>query len=813
MGVVLTWLRLELRRRWRSLAALALLVAFATATVLASVAGARRGATAVDRLYAETLPATLTVLPNQPHFDWARIRALPEVAALTTFPVSGFGVQGVPPADSAGSFPPGDDEGLRTIEVPRVLEGRLPDPRRADEVVVGSQYRQRYGKGVGDRLVLMLMTPEQAAREDYDSSAEEPAGPRITVTIVGVIRSAWYSEDVGQSPGVLSSPALYRTYPTNFVDPDKGYINALVRLKNGVADEARFRADLARVTGRNNIDVWNNYEKFGGNALRATTFEAACLLAFGLAALAAAIVLVGQSVARYTAATVSDLRVLRAVGLSPRQALASAAAGPFLAAVVGATAGVAGAAAASMWMPIGAAALREPDPGLDLDWLVLGTGWLLTSALVLAGSAAAAALFLSAGATAGRRSAVALLASRMGLPVPMVVGARFALEPGSGRAAVPVRPALVGAVAGVLGVLAAFTFSAGVKDAAANPVRFGRTHQLEAYLGFNGEDFVPAPAVLSAVFAAVAGDPAVQSVEDARSGVAESAGRTPGRKAVSVTTYTYAPVGGRAFPAVLTEGRLPARADEIVLAPFSARDLQVGVGDRISLKGGAKPTRMTVTGIGFVPAGPHNDRTDGGWITAAGDKTLYAGANIAFKFHGALVALRPGTDPAAVAGRLNAAVKAAGGEYVTFREPDPLGEIPQIRDVEELPLLLAVFLGLLATGALGHALATAVRRRRHEVAVLRALGMTRWQSRWTVVTQATLVAGIGLLFGVPLGVALGRTLWRLLADMWPLQYLAPLAAGAVLLVWPLTLAIANALAAWPGTVAARLRIAHVLRAE
>jgi hypothetical protein len=45
-----TWVRLELRRRARSLVVLALLVALTTATVMTAVAGARRGSTAVELL-------------------------------------------------------------------------------------------------------------------------------------------------------------------------------------------------------------------------------------------------------------------------------------------------------------------------------------------------------------------------------------------------------------------------------------------------------------------------------------------------------------------------------------------------------------------------------------------------------------------------------------------------------------------------------------------------------------------------------------------------------------------------------------------
>lgn len=88
----------------------------------------------------------------------------------------------------------------------------------------------------------------------------------------------------------------------------------------------------------------------------------------------------------------------------------------------------------------------------------------------------------------------------------------------------------------------------------------------------------------------------------------------------------------------------------------------------------------------------------------------------------------------------------------------------------------------------------------------RAVGMTRWQARGAVVTQATVLAVVGLACGVPLGLALGRTLQQLVAGFTPLQYAAPLALLALLLVAPVAIVLANALAAWPGRQAARLRI-------
>jgi len=169
---------------------------------------------------------------------------------------------------------------------------------------------------------------------------------------------------------------------------------------------------------------------------------------------------------------------------------------------------------------------------------------------------------------------------------------------------------------------------------------------------------------------------------------------------------------------------------------------------------------------------------------------------------------------AAAARRLSAvAAPAGGGQGPVFFVPPPPQAQLVVKDVAVLPLALGAFLVLLAVGAVGHALATAVQRRRGELAVLRALGMTRLQSRLVVVTQASVLAAVGLVIGVPLGFAFGRFVWRVVAQSTPMAYHPPLAVWALVLIGPLALLAANLLAAWPGQRAARLRSAQVLRAE
>jgi len=140
-------------------------------------------------------------------------------------------------------------------------------------------------------------------------------------------------------------------------------------------------------------------------------------------------------------------------------------------------------------------------------------------------------------------------------------------------------------------------------------------------------------------------------------------------------------------------------------------------------------------------------------------------------------------------------------------------DVLNLRNVRPLPRALSVFLVLLGVAALGHALVTAVRRRRGELAVLRAMGFTPRQTAVTILAQAGTVAVVGLVIGIPLGVILGRLSWEWVADATPLVFSPPVAIVVILLAIPATIVVANLLAAGPARHAARTRPAGVLRAE
>jgi ABC-type antimicrobial peptide transport system permease subunit len=140
-------------------------------------------------------------------------------------------------------------------------------------------------------------------------------------------------------------------------------------------------------------------------------------------------------------------------------------------------------------------------------------------------------------------------------------------------------------------------------------------------------------------------------------------------------------------------------------------------------------------------------------------------------------------------------------------------EIVNYQSTGSTPGILAAGLAAGAVVALGLTLSASVRRRRRDLALLKAFGFTRRQLAATVACQASVAAIVGIIVGVPVGIALGRWLWDLFARN---IYAVPLPTVPVLEVVLVALGailLANLVAAVPGQMAARTPTALLLRSE
>jgi ABC-type antimicrobial peptide transport system permease subunit len=145
--------------------------------------------------------------------------------------------------------------------------------------------------------------------------------------------------------------------------------------------------------------------------------------------------------------------------------------------------------------------------------------------------------------------------------------------------------------------------------------------------------------------------------------------------------------------------------------------------------------------------------------------------------------------------------------------PSTPADLVNFGQLQDLPLLLGSALGLLALLTIAHLLLTAVHRRRHDLAVLRAIGFTGWQVRAAVAWMAVTLTVAALAIGAPFGVLCGRQAWRLFCGQLgiPPVVAVPLLSFMVLVVAGLALAVA--IATIPGVSASRARPAEALRAE
>ena len=651
-----------------------------------------------------------------------------------------------------------------------IVEGRLPDPDRADEIAINEPLSEQFDLQVGDTITLVQPALDDQADLPYPvpPGASEPL--EATLRVVGIVNA------IGDEPDSLPSPAFYERYAAQLAGP----VNEFVYLRDGLDDLPAFRAGVEAIMG-GPVNIESVEDMFGIRSMeKVAAVERGALVFFAVAVLLGGGVLVGQALVRAVTAGAADLPTWRALGFDHRMAVATIAIPAAIAAVVGALAAVGFALALSPRFPVAFSRRFLLDTGVHADWVVLGAG---VAVLLIAVSAAAwttAWLTVRLGDRSGRRpSALALWAGKLALPAPMLVGTRLAVEPGRGKRAVPVRSAFVGAVVGVLGVVACLTLGRGLTSTVDDPARAGVTWDLEA-----------APEVelpTETLDAAIADD-------DVTDALAVFWIRAVEMDHSSVPAFGTTPLVGD-IDFVILDGRAPVAPDEVALAPVTMDQLGLRIGDEIGVgPGSSAPAR--VVGRVLLPATPHTSYDQSAWMTMDGlERALPDELGDDPGLAGVLLRFRSGTDVEAQIERLNA----LGIESVNH--PVPPGAVEGLSNIRSLPIALAVFFALIAVATVAHALVTTVRRRKHDLAVLRSMGLTRRDSRLAIVWQSTLLAIVGLVVGVPLGIVVGRYLWRQIADSFPLVYVAPLALVAVILLVPIAIVIANLLAAGPARAA------------
>ena len=528
----------------------------------------------------------------------------------------------------------------------------------------------------------------------------------------------------------------------------------------------------------------------------ATDLERTGLLLFAAAVALAGLMLVGQAIARVVFAIGDSAPTLRALGFVRRQLVAAIVLATLVIAVTGALVTLVVATALSPRFPIGLAGTLDPDRGVHFDAFTLIGGAVAVAVI------STAIAFVSATRATSRRPAnpyrhtSRIAAAIRAVASPSVgIGAGMALERGRGERALPVRVAILGGVVAVVGVVGSLGLLHGIDDALHEPKRSGQV--------WDAQVFPDSKRALRKIETVARHDPAVSAI-----GVMQRAPFNVDH--VGLPVYTVDQVhGGRPF-AVLS-GQPPSAPDQVVLGPATARALHRGVGDRVVIVAGRqRPVTMTVTGLGLLPQDAHSSFDQGAWVTPAGFARITDG-NIDGFFESAdisvVVAFRPTANAAAAIDRLH---RTTGAEVDARIMPQ---DVLLLRNVRTLPKDLAIFLVLLGIAALGHALVTAVRRRRHDIAVLRTLGFTPRQAALCIASQASVIGMISLVIGIPLGIVVGQLAWRWVAEVTPLLYVPPTAVLAVLFVIPATVIGANVLAAWPANRASRIRPADVLRTD
>lgn len=735
------WLKIEIRRRWRRQLGLALLVAVVGTVTLTCAAGARRTVSAYDRFVRTQALPDVELQASTDHDTMQALAELPGAASgggYVPFFAAPSG-HGLVPGRDFIVFAAADRHYTRTIDRPLITAGRLPAVDRADEVLVGKVTAHRLGLHLGDQLVLDSISPSQLAQIEGGgaSAGVRFDGPRPRVRIVGIGRTRLDIIGVGYAPVYLYATAAFYERHRDAI----AFFGELtdVRLVGGAAAVKRYSA-AAKARAGDAGEFFVGRPQDGLRAARdAAGVQGIALLLVGLAAALAGAALVGQAIGRYVAADADDRATLAALGLDRQGQIAITVAGFVPSAVAAAALSVGGAWFASRFFPTGLAGAIEVDPGAHLDGLVLLPGAALLAALVI-GRAALGARWTVAPAATGvaARASVVDRAARS-LPPPAAAGLRWAVAGRDGMARSSARAALAGIVVGVTGLTAAVAYRGSLDHLVSSPEEYGWT--FDGVAG-GGDD----PEAVTRLRSTMMKDDAVGDLAQVHIVASVHVG---GRQ---MQGYAFSPVRGN-FSVTIVAGRPPAGPDELVLGTKSAGALHSGIGDTVKVRTGDGSPPFRVVGLGLFPTIETDRFSTGAMLSPDG----LARAAKSTGYDQIVFRWRPGTDVPAATKRLRDALLL---DSVAVAPPD----VATLDLVRAYPVLLAAYLALLAALGLVHTLVVSARRRRRQLATLRAVGFTPGQVVQAVIVQGLVLATVGLAVGVPLGLVVGREAWRFHAD-------------------------------------------------
>jgi ABC-type lipoprotein release transport system permease subunit len=791
------------RQYWKSWLALSLLIAVAAGFVLITASAGHRTADAFPG-FAARHGYDVVVYSGKP---LPQLTGLPDVSSVTPVPVTYSAGVGC-----ASCRKPIDTENFLVNEVPpgqlmrmvTLLSGRMPRPSEPGEVLASFTLAQENGIRVGSVLRPQLGT--QAELEGAKVKPDPSLRPALRVVGIAAAESEFPS---GSSPhyDLYATPAFAAAFNHRVAVLRTSY----VRLAHGDADLAGFDGRIRP------LGIYGTYDlDKAADAVQASIRPQVIgwYVLAGLVALAA-LVVIGQAMARQTVAERADQQALSALGVRPGEFAWLA----LLRALVTGAAGAAGAVLiavlASPLTPVGEARLAVPAPGrMSFDLVIILPGALAALAAVIAVSAwpavrharllthrppwQPAPVTVAAGRTAARAR----------LSAPALIGIRHALE--RGRDGQPVGTALLGTVMAVAALCATGVFGASLAHLISTPALYGAPFQ--AYFGSDGSPKSQA-VVKGPLLDSLVGDPAIEQITMGAFVEVDVNGK-------HVPTVAMTPVRGAALLSAL-DGRLPRGDRDIMLGVATMHDTGARVGGTVRVTvadpdGRPHMASFHVIGRASLNAGATGlgkgaVMTTSAFVSAqcpAGPKQSVC-RHVVMDSLASVILVRAAPGAAGNA----ALARHISAHPLLTTLPGKPTVLVNFGESVNFPVLLAVALAVFGAATLLHLLLVSVTRRRVEAGLLKALGFVRRQLAAAVCWQATVVALAGIVVGAPIGIAVGRVLWRVFATNFGVVPVAVVEPVLIVALAAGVLAVANLLAAVPALLAARSDPARLLRAE